>query len=99
MAIPDAASEFLVKLAVDDAFRKKYNDTPANERTAFLHDNLTNFDGLAQTVKDALVATNISVINEHVFINQQTSFTAARSMVKALDAFLATLESETKTPQ
>lgn len=99
MPVPDAASEFLVKLALNDAFRKDFNATQPDQREAFLTEKLHEFGALDPKLKQALVNADVEAINNHVFFNQQTSHTAARSMVKALDAFLATLESEAKKPR
>jgi hypothetical protein len=101
MSIADAASECLIKLAVDDDFRKKYMGAadPA-ARTVLLEKTFGDaFRELDADVQKALSNVSPGDLNLHIFDNQQTSQIAARSLVRALDSFLATLESEMKKPK
>jgi hypothetical protein len=93
MATSDPVSQVLVKLVLDDRFRKRFNDAKNNAaRKAMLKKAFPQLAGIKGTVVDALASRASAPVADHLFGSQQVSSAGQTDLAKALRVALKAIE-------
>jgi hypothetical protein len=88
----DAASECLVRLALDADFNQQFTTASESARRELIR---TNFPGMSDPLVEAFATRKSTPIAEFIF-NQQTSVASSESIASTLRALLAAVESGKK---
>ncbi len=90
----DAIAECLVKLALDDDFRQRFNDSSSDERMQLLEQHFPEIKAIPKGVVDALARKSTTEVAEHLFSNQQTSAANSNKITRAVRALVAAIDEE-----